>query len=162
MLNASNCGKHRLFSEKTPENVHYFPVIQQLFPNAKFLFILRDPRAIFKSFQNVAKRARASGRTENRGNVTEDLKRIESAIKAGSSFQATNPEHCMTVYYEDLVSAPETTAKQICEFINLEFVPEMLQTQISTASSDLIRAHGGVWYTSEMYDRPISTESLRS
>jgi hypothetical protein len=41
------------FVENTPAHLEYLPVIKALFPNARFVVIVRDPRAVFASLQGM-------------------------------------------------------------------------------------------------------------
>ena len=45
----SDGGTHRAVGEKTPENVFFFPKLKHLFPGAKFIGIVRDPRDVLAS-----------------------------------------------------------------------------------------------------------------
>ncbi len=57
LLRDSSVG-HRYVSEKTPDNVFVFSPLLELFPEAKFILVLRDPRAVIHSLHKVAIEAR--------------------------------------------------------------------------------------------------------
>jgi hypothetical protein len=59
LLPLADAQRARFFSEKTPENVLVFPQLIELFPKARFIFVVRDPRAIVSSLLEVGARARA-------------------------------------------------------------------------------------------------------
>ena len=50
-----------IYSEKTPENILVFFELMELFPEAHFIQVIRDPRAILSSMQQVKQRAIAKG-----------------------------------------------------------------------------------------------------
>jgi hypothetical protein len=49
-------GKLRV-CDKTPSNALRIPFIREVFPDAQFLLILRDPRAVFRSTEEIKSRA---------------------------------------------------------------------------------------------------------
>ena len=56
-------GKYHceFYSEKTPENILVFSELIELFPEAHFIQVIRDPRAILSSMRQVKKRAIEKG-----------------------------------------------------------------------------------------------------
>ena len=43
------------WGEKTPKNLFYADIIQEMFPDTKFIYIIRDPRAVVYSMNRFAR-----------------------------------------------------------------------------------------------------------
>lgn len=146
--------------EKTPDNALAFETLRELFPSARFIAVYRDPRAILNSFREVAQRAKVEGREVGVGSLPKDTRRVMKSIEAMSKFhEDATCGSVHNIYYEDLVKQPDVEAERLCKFLEISFVKEMLETDTKTPSSSLI-ANDNVWYTSQMFDRKISSDSL--
>ncbi|MCB0401884.1 MAG: sulfotransferase [Flavobacteriales bacterium] len=105
-----------LIVDKNPVHCNYIPVLRSFFPDAQFIHLVRDPRAVVnsvnKSFHknNIPRLAKSWVKANNR---------IESQ-KDGSSF--------ITVRYENLVQQPESTLKTILDFVGEAYDPDMLKS----------------------------------
>lgn len=104
---------------KDNHSFDYFYYLIKAFPNAKFVYLVRDGRdfavsyfsipAMFESLPTIAKMWSEQQRT--------CLSLVTRMKDEGKIFP---------LHYEDLISEPEYYIKQMCEFVNLEFSPEML------------------------------------
>lgn len=149
--------KRKYISEKTPDNILAFSSLKQLFPLAKFVWVVRDPRAIINSFINVKKSALKVGVDLKIGlNPFIDLNRINKSILAGYKFYQNNLSSCYIIYYENLVNEPVEEINKLCKFLNIKYTSKMLSTNKSNDGSKLT---DDIWYTKEQYDRIISTDS---
>lgn len=110
----TKAGKDRIV-EKTPSNAFAWKRISTCWPDAQYVFLLRHPASIAKSWQHKSLAKRDAD---------------EAALNALSYMQATerarNGLPGYTVRYEDLTADPETVVKDICSFLGIEFEPEML------------------------------------
>ncbi|MDP9242564.1 MAG: sulfotransferase [Actinomycetota bacterium] len=111
-------GKPR-WADKTPRHVEDMPTIAGVFPEARFIHIVRDGRDVALSFferpfgpRNIWDAARHWGRTVGAG-----------VRDAGS----LDPERYREVRYERLIEAPDTVMKELCDFVGLEPREEMLR-----------------------------------
>lgn len=109
-----------LFLDKTPRYYHIISDLTSLFPEARFVFLVRNPVSVL-----------ASRLEEVQGNWLWlatfdgllDLTKGPGAIADGI---ATLKRRGVRVRYEDLVSHPEATIKRLCRYLDLEYVPEMI------------------------------------
>lgn len=109
-----------LYGDKTPGSVSYVEVIAELFPEAKFVHVIRDGRAVALSYlerpewgpRNMAEAANHW--------KTRVLRGVEAGRRVGS-------DRYVEARYEDLVADPETVTRELCDFLGLEFAPEMLR-----------------------------------
>jgi hypothetical protein len=149
-------------SEKTPMNVLVFERLKDLFPKSKFVLVIRDPRAVLHSLQNVYKKAQKYDDPISLGsNTFKDLKFIYSYLKEGENFYKNNPNDCSVIYYEKLINNPENVVKKLCSELNLSFENNMLDTNRKNDSSKLMGTKTTrAWYDQKQYDRTIDKSSL--
>lgn len=115
---ARHHGKGR-WGEKTPGNLYNAHYIMAMFPDAHFIQIVRDPRAVVHSMQKASfflddvvfnafnlRKALAEGRAH-----------VEETVPASQR---------LTVRYEDLVNTPVPTLRRVCGFAGLEYEDGML------------------------------------
>ncbi|MEZ5027104.1 MAG: sulfotransferase [Chitinophagales bacterium] len=119
--------------EKTPQNVFYLNEIFELFPNAKIINMVRDPRAIMLSQKNKWNRRNLGGdymtkkeawRLRINYHPITLSKLWNAAINAAKSFM--QDKRMLTVRFEDLLEQPQTTIQKICQHIDVDFNEQML------------------------------------
>lgn len=103
-------------SEKTPRNVLVFSELLSVFPTARFIHVVRDPRAVVASLLQVGKRQKKRGRKQGRGmdTATAAINHVKAHVCAGLAASAAAPERILTVVYEELVTNPEKETKKLC------------------------------------------------
>jgi glycosyltransferase involved in cell wall biosynthesis len=111
----------RFFLDKTPRYHFIVPELKKVFPEAKFIFLLRNPLAILSStlktwFQN---------NPENLQKSPNYLDVIQGPLNLIRGIQILN-EKDVVVKYEELVEDAETTVKAICYKLGINFQQEML------------------------------------
>lgn len=162
----SFADKHnaKLLSEKSPENVLVFSELAELFPAAKFLHIVRDPRAIAASLMQVAERARKKNQTPATyaEDITAAINFIRQCIESGFNAEEKYNGRVMTVVYEELVKAPDDLTKNICQFLNIEWHPPMCKPgEISHVGEQAITVNSNeVWYNKDTYNSNPNSQSI--
>lgn len=116
-LYASRHGKRR-WGEKTPDYGAVMPQLQAIFPEARFIHIIRDGRDVA-----LSKRHLWFGPGSDVRVLADDW--VQWIMRARSL--AGRCTHYMEVRYEDLVTNPEGVLRSVCEFIDLPFYRSMLQ-----------------------------------
>jgi len=120
--------------EKTPQNIFYIPEILRLFPDARIVHMIRDPRGTMLSQKNKWKRRALGAHFMTKKEILRlrvnyhpitMSKLWVAAIRAGDSHSQL-PE-VLEVRFEDLLKDPELTAKMICAHAGIDFDPIMLQ-----------------------------------
>lgn len=118
----------RLWAEKTPTNEFHVPEIVAAYQNARFVHMVRDPRATL-----------ASIKAWNRGQHLVSVP--AAAVELRKSFEAacTNVERIgadryLVVRYEDLVTEPEREMRRVASFLGLDW-SDVLVTPSTTANS---------------------------
>jgi len=116
-----------LFVDKLPLNTVFMPLIHRLFPAARFIFALRDPRDVvlscfMQSFSlNEAMRHFLS--------LKETADYYAAVMGVGRHCVEHLPEVTHRIRYEDVVEDPETAARRLLGFLRLDWDPEVLDFQ---------------------------------
>lgn len=117
----------RLFIDKLPLNTQCIPLILRLFPAARFIFALRDPRdVVFSCF------ARAFGLNEamNHFLTLEGAAAYYAAVmQIGRRCLERRDLPIHVLRYEALVEDTEGEARGLCDFLQLDWDPAMLNFQ---------------------------------
>lgn len=127
--------------EKTPQNVFYLKEIFDLYPNAKIINMVRDPRAILLSQKNKWNRRKLGGDYMTKKEALRlrinyhpiTLSKLwNAAINAASSF--SSDARMITVRFEDLLEQPESTLQAVCKHIGVAFDNNMLNITQESSS----------------------------
>jgi hypothetical protein len=150
----------RYISEKTPWNLLAFELLAEVFPAARFVWVIRDPRDVICSLRGVQARARAQEVEGVRlgASIHGDLRYIRRYVEAGEAFERTHGERLCVVYYEDVLAAPRAVADRLSTFLGLDVDEGMLATEQPNDTSEALgagRTRPSVFYDSSMFDRPI-------
>ena len=104
--------------EHSPHSHLFIQDIIKIFPNAKFIHIIRDPRAVYSStirepwgYKDIITGAK---------NWNNNIRNIISKEKEYNIF---------TIKYEDFVSHQEKILKKIVEYIDIEYSDKMLENK---------------------------------
>lgn len=103
--------------DKNPHYALYLDKLNQVFPQAKFIHIIRDPRDTVLSYQKVNFDADGSAALAHRWNI---YNRQIMAFKQG------HQEQFYTLRFEDLLQQPEKTLQGISRFLGIAYNPVML------------------------------------
>lgn len=111
-------GKVR-WGEKTPGNIFYVDVLLDMFPGARFIHLVRDPRAGVHSMVQAGQFGPDP--------VLCALNRRRFVLEGGAFLERVVPSaQRTTLQYEDLVQDPEGAARSLCAFLGEPFDPAML------------------------------------
>jgi hypothetical protein len=121
-------GKTR-WAEKTPTNILRIDYVFRLFPHAKFLHIIRDPRDTFCSIRHRARTDKPAWArfTANRSAVD-----WCDSIRAGKPWR-TSTERYFELHYENLVADPQKVLQDILRFIGEPWDPRLLDPDADDA-----------------------------
>lgn len=114
---ADQLGKPR-WGDKTPGNISYMGRISAMFPNAKFIHVVRDGRDVALS---------TLGLSFGANTVYRAARHWKKLVQRGIDFEREAPGALLRVRYEDILLDPEREARCMCAFIGEEFRPEMLE-----------------------------------
>ncbi len=104
--------------EKTPNHLLAMRTLEKWFANARFIHVVRDPRAVVLSWKSMP---------WSNGTVALDAAVWRKYLRAARRFPPRRPGRLMTVRYEHLVANPREALEQVCRFLDLPFAAEMLE-----------------------------------
>ena len=145
MSYAESEGKIR-WGDKTPSLFRKVDLLYQLFPEAKFIHIVRDGRDVFDS------RRRMDSNKDNSPVMA--IEWCYKIHKIETFFESLPPSNKYTLRYEDLLINPEETLEKLCEFMQIEYEPQMID--FYKKSKYYIGSHH-----SKLIFRPITSENLQ-
>ncbi len=121
---AAQEGKTR-WGDKTPAYIGHVDEIASIWPDARFVVLVRDGRDVALSVMKVP---------FGPNNVWAAARSWAHAVRLGRAAAARYPGRVLTLRYEDLVADPEQHVTGLCEFLRLVYDPEMLAIERSDPS----------------------------
>ncbi len=113
----------RVFIDKLPLNSIKLPLIAKLFPEAKILFALRDPRDVVLSC--FRQRFRVNPSMYEFLTLEGAARFYAQVMRLSDLYRSRLALHVLEHRYEDLVSDFEGGARAVCAFIGVDWTPEM-------------------------------------
>ena len=154
----------RFLSEKTPKNVLVFPQLIELFPKARFILVVRDPRAIVSSLLEVGARARTKGLKPPffTRSLLAALSYTKDCLAKGFKAVKAAPERVYTVVYERLVSKPKEETQAICHFLQIAWEPTMLRPASKKHAGEEAATvfSNEIWYDAKAYNKDPDSERV--
>jgi hypothetical protein len=162
-LVASIASAERIVDD-TPRHLFHIHAIRAMFPEAKFLGMVRDPRDFLASYKNYWK---ATSPTE-----TERIRSLYHPVVTSYYWRsAVNTllfhvneccqEHFLLIRYEDLVQDPEKEVHAVCDFIGMDYCSALLavdnhNSSFEDAGSGIYSSSMGRWRTAlELHEQWI-------
>ena len=138
-----------IWGDKTPRYVENILLLSRLWPEAKFIHQIRDGRNVVLSYADVPFGPKTLGKAA-------DLwkRRVEQGLAHG---RPLGPDRYMEIRYEEFVSDTPNMTKRLCDFLGIEFHPDMLDYVEKSRTDILPRA---ARYNPNVTKPP--TSSLRS
>ncbi len=116
---AARRGRVR-WGDKSLHTEHHAAEIFAELPDAKMVQLVRDPRDRYSS---ISRRF-----DENRIGVGSAMGRWLASVRAGqANAKRYGPDRYRIVRYETLANHPESTVRELCDFLHLQFEPAMLE-----------------------------------
>jgi Sulfotransferase family len=114
-------GKPTLVA-KTPSNVLIWPRIAECWPDARYIFLLRNPASAAASLNAAWAGEWHPGES---GSLAESIAKTLRYMTNLEEARHALPGQ--TVRYEELTAEPEAVTRRLCEFLGLPFEPAMLE-----------------------------------
>lgn len=117
-------GKRR-WGDKTPGHIFQMPTIEQRLPEAHFIHVIRDGRDVALSWRPLwfAPSQSMSELADHWSNWVRTGRRLGSRCR-----------HYTEVRFEELVTDPEPVLQSLCQFLELDYQPAMLEFHIRAVS----------------------------
>lgn len=110
-----------IFLDKTSRYYQAVPEIWRIFPNARYVFLLRNPLGVLSSYLDVMIEGnlRRLGEDGIREDLLHGYHRMRSAIRFFG-------DDAVVMRYEDVVRTPQMAFQRLCRDIAIPFEPTML------------------------------------
>ena len=144
-------------SEKTPWNILAFKDLIEIFPRARFIFVVRNPLSVIASIKRVGDRAK------KKNSFAPDFAKdiglacyyFEAVLHLMHDLDKRFPRKIFTLKYEALLSDPSAEIHKICAYLGVEFEQAMLSPGEHKHPGEKIMTRDDCWYTMDSYRRNI-------
>jgi hypothetical protein len=124
-------GFHR-WGDKNNFHVRHVETLHSLFPKAQFLHLVRDGRDVACSYQQLG---RAEIKSLYAPKLPTDIVEIAAEWKGnveavGNAFSTIPPAQRLEIRYEDIVTQSESILREVCEFLDESYSPQMLDYHV--------------------------------
>lgn len=132
-------GDESWHATKEVWTTEFTPVLHESFPDARFIQVVRDPRAVCAS-KNVQERSKYPWLF-----LIRQWRKLATLARAYDRHQSIQ-DQVLVVRYEDLVSEPRVTAERMYEFLEIGMDEETLNP------ANFVDGSGDQWLQNTSYD----------
>ena len=111
-------NNERYFLDKTPRYYLIIPLLADIFPNAKFIFLFRHPIEVLSSIMQTW--------LDNRLFIYRNYIDLFYGPFALADGNNSLKNRSIKVCYSDIVISPGDEIKRICSYLNIKFDPQMI------------------------------------
>ncbi len=115
--------KEIFFLDKSPKYHNVLPELQELFPEATYIYLIRHPLSVLASLMKWSK-VQWSHLRKSRDDLEEGPRTIIRALS-----EHKNKSNHIKIHFEELVKNPQKQISILLSVIGLEFEPDMLDYQ---------------------------------
>jgi len=137
----------RFFIDKTPRYYLIIPFLAEVFPNAKFIFLFRNPLEVLASILTTW--------SDNRFYIHNNYIDLFGGPFALAEGARRYCDRAISVHYGDMVRNPETEIQKICNYIGIKYAPSMFKDYGGVNLTGTMGDHHGI----NEFNR-VSTDSL--
>jgi hypothetical protein len=111
-----------ILMDKNPIYYFFLPTLEKLFPDAKYIHLVRDYRAYLVSYRRVFSNLQNAYTVKRSTDIVYRWMKVNMLIDES---KIRNPGRYFTLKYETLVTAPESSMKEVCSFLGIPFSEKM-------------------------------------
>lgn len=124
------------WADKTPPHIDHIELLKQIFPDAKFIELVRDGRDVALSIM---------GLPFGGNNAWVTGKRWAHCIRQGKRAHERYPDDVITVRYEDLITESERELRRVSAFVGIDYHEDMLKVENTDPSK--LQADQAKWFS---------------
>jgi len=130
-----------IFGEKTPHNLYHLEELLAWYPKAKFIHIIRDPRAVF--FSEIHRRdfphhrLKKTNPLRNFGILLYVLADWKRNIRYHSRYLNQYPDQYLMVRFRELYKYMKETTEDLCSFLGIDYEDTMVDPPRRGSNFDL-------------------------
>lgn len=103
--------------DHTPDNFKYHSSLKALYPEARFIHIVRDGRAVSHSLKDLE---------WGPNNAYSASRHWADRLLQALNVEVAENDNCFRLSFEQLVTEPDKVLPQLCAFIGIPYEPEMI------------------------------------
>ncbi len=107
----------RVWVDHTPDNFKHYTLLRSLFPDARYIHIVRDGRDVYNSVRNL---------DWGPNNAYMATRFWSERLQQALAVEISESGNCLRVRYEDILRDPESEIQRICDFAGLDYRPGMI------------------------------------
>lgn len=129
----------KVYGDKNNFYLNKIDLLSNLYPDAKFIHIIRDGRSVAVSYKDLMKKDMTSEYAPDLPNeiVTIAKEWTDNIKTIHTNFDKLSSSQHYTVRFEDLIAKPEESLTDICTFLNIDYDKEMLNYFNTTENEGL-------------------------
>lgn len=135
---AAKADQAKVILEKTPGNILHHELVARIQPDAQFLFVVRDPRAVYASFKAASKESWGGWTRKSIADFCQSWTSYITAYLAARSYMSE--KRLMCVSYESLQADTAKHLSIICKWADLKTSKQLLGTIIEENDIDKLRS----------------------
>ena len=111
----------KIWGYNTPQDYLHIDRLQQEFPQAKFIYLMRDPRSVIRSYKYYGNIAPEGQKESARYHPVLQTLAWRTSIRSFLARKERQPDKFTLVLYEDLVKNTNQTLGRLGDFLNVQF-----------------------------------------
>jgi hypothetical protein len=119
IYNSSSTKKHILWGDKTPQNTYFLKHIYPVYPDAKYIFLLRDGRDVVSSLLKMMRVNKKHQEFTDKQLVDQAIFLWNESIVQYDWLQSKSAD-IMLVRYEDFVTKPDEVVDDIVAYLGVK------------------------------------------
>jgi hypothetical protein len=127
LLSRSIQPGHRFLVEKSPNHLFAMDFIQELFPDARFIHVLRDGRDVCVSVRAAAKSWGRQWQKSFGASVRSSARAWRDAVTRAHQDGARLNDHFLEIRYEDIHRDPRTAYIRLFDFCGIPYDESLLE-----------------------------------
>jgi sulfotransferase family protein len=148
---AKRARQDMIWGDKTPGYIRHMALLKALFPGAKFLHMIRDPRDYCLSVQ------KSWGKSLSRAAL-----RWRDTVAQARTYGQSIPGDYLEIQYETLLADPASVLQQATTFLVCPYDPRMLHLETSQEDvGDAKGKHGIVRDNTHKYRTQLSPQNIQ-
>lgn len=115
---SANLVEKKIWGYNTPQDYLHIEKLRNEFPDAKFIFLMRDPRSVIRSYKYVT-----SNEYHNTNRYHPILQSMawRTSLQSYYTWKDIQPEHFLLVLYEELIEKPNEILAKISNLTGARF-----------------------------------------
>jgi hypothetical protein len=137
-----------------------FPELLECLPNARYIFVVRNPRSIVASMLEVGRKYRKDLKMPLAfTRTTRSAVECINSLWENGNAALLKSNNVLVVYYEDIVSNPRKAIGAMTDFLELPFEDGLLNIQDSNWEMPEFKSDEKYWYTKDQLKGEIRKDA---